>query len=103
MTAVITGAGKGIGRAVALRLARDHDALVLMDVDAQALSLVSKELPGSVTVRTVVGSVASSADCVRAAQAAAELGGADVLSHNAGIQRYGTVETTTEALWDEVL
>src|SRR3954462_11748106 len=79
MTAVITGAGKGIGRAVALRLARDHDALVLMDVDAQALSLVSKEFPASVTVRRVVGSVASSSDCVRAAEAAAELGGADVL------------------------
>ena len=103
MTAVITGAGKGIGRAVALRLARDHDALVLMDVDAEALSLVAAELPTPVTVRTVVVSVAGAADCARSREAAAELGGADVLSHNAGIQRYGTVETTTEALWDEVL
>lgn len=32
MAALITGAGKGIGRAVALRLAADHDAMVLMDV-----------------------------------------------------------------------
>jgi NAD(P)-dependent dehydrogenase (short-subunit alcohol dehydrogenase family) len=103
MTAVITGAGKGIGRAVAHRLAKDHDKLVLMDVDAEALSRVAAELAGSATVKTVVGSVASAADCARAAEAAAELGGAHVLSHNAGIQRYGTVETTTEALWDEVL
>jgi NAD(P)-dependent dehydrogenase (short-subunit alcohol dehydrogenase family) len=103
MTAVITGAGKGIGRAVAHRLAKDHDKLVLMDVDAEALSRVAAELAGSASVKTVVGSVASGADCARAAEAAAELGGADVLSHNAGIQRYGTVETTTEAGWDEVM
>jgi NAD(P)-dependent dehydrogenase (short-subunit alcohol dehydrogenase family) len=103
MTAVITGAGKGIGRAVAHRLAKDHDKLVLMDVDAEALSRVAAELAGSASVKTVVGSVASGADCARAAEAAAELGGADVLSHNAGIQRYGTVETTSEQLWDEVL
>ena len=45
MTAVITGAGKGIGRAVAFRLARDHEAIVLLDVDAQALSAVAAELP----------------------------------------------------------
>jgi NAD(P)-dependent dehydrogenase (short-subunit alcohol dehydrogenase family) len=103
MTAVITGAGKGIGRAVAFRLAADHQALVLMDVDDAALSRTAAELASSVAVKTIVGSVASAADCGRAAQVAAELGGADVLSHNAGIQRYGTVETTTEALFDEVL
>jgi NAD(P)-dependent dehydrogenase (short-subunit alcohol dehydrogenase family) len=103
MTAVITGAGKGIGRAVAHRLAKDHDKLVLMDVDAEALSRVAAELAGRSAVKTVVGSVASAADCARVAEASAEIGGANVLSHNAGIQRYGTVETTTEALWDEVL
>ncbi len=103
MTAVITGAGKGIGRAVALRLATAHPAMVLMDVDAAALSRMAAELPSSVTFEIVVGSVASAADCGRAAAVAAELGGADVLSHNAGIQRYGTVETTSEALFDEVL
>lgn len=103
MSAVVTGAGKGIGRAVAHRLARDHAALVLMDVDETALARVAAEFPASVTVSTVVGSVASAADCARVAEAAAGLGGCAVLSHNAGIQRYGTVETTTEALWDEVL
>jgi NAD(P)-dependent dehydrogenase (short-subunit alcohol dehydrogenase family) len=103
MTAVVTGAGKGIGRAVAHRLAQDHEALVLMDVDAEALARVAAELAGAATVKSVVGSVAGAADCARAAEAAAALGGADVLSHNAGIQRYGTVETTSEALWGEVL
>jgi NAD(P)-dependent dehydrogenase (short-subunit alcohol dehydrogenase family) len=100
---LITGAGKGIGRAVALRLARDYESLVLMDVDGAAVADVARELSSLTHVETVVGSVASSAYCRRASDEAARLGGLDVLSHNADIQRYGTVETTSEALWDEVI
>ena len=103
MRALVAGAGKGIGRAVAERLARDCEALVLMDVDAEALAAAARDLAGRTRVETVAGSVAASADCRRAAQAAEALGGLDILSHNAGIQRYGTVETTSEALWDEVI
>ena len=103
MRALITGAGKGIGRAVALRMARDYESLVLMDIDAAALGDAARGLSSLTHVETVVGSVAASADCWRAANEAARLGGLDALSHNAGIQRYGTVETTSEALWDEVI
>ena len=103
MRALITGAGKGIGRAIARRMARDFESLVLMDIDAVALEAAASELGAGAWVKAVVGSVASSEDCRRAADEAAALGGLDVLSHNAGIQRYGTVETTSEALWDEVI
>jgi NAD(P)-dependent dehydrogenase (short-subunit alcohol dehydrogenase family) len=103
MRAMITGAAKGIGRAVALRLSREYESLVLMDVDAAAVADAARELSALTHVKTVVGSVASSEDCRRASEAAAHLGGLDVLSHNAGIQRYGTVETTSEDLWDEVI
>src|SRR5271166_3074562 len=74
-----------------------------MDVDSVGLADAAKELAPLARVETVVGSVARSEDCRRAADCAAALGGLDVLSHNAGIQRYGTVETTSEALWDEVI
>ena len=103
MRALVTGAGKGIGLAVAKRLARDCESLVLMDVDADAVAEAARDLGGRVSVKAIVGSVASSEDCGRAADEAAAFGGLDVLSHNAGIQRYGTVETTSEALWNEVI
>jgi NAD(P)-dependent dehydrogenase (short-subunit alcohol dehydrogenase family) len=101
--ALITGAAKGIGAAVAEKLAVGFEALVLMDVDAAGLSSMASKLRGRARIETVEGSVANLADCQLAAKAAEALGGLDALSHNAGIQRYGTVETTSEALWDEVM
>lgn len=103
--ALVTGAAMGIGRAVAERLARDKASMVLLDLAAGPLDVVAEELRAAGSqVHVVVGSVADGATCAQAATVAREkLGGLDLLSHNAGIQRYGTVETTDEALWDEVM
>lgn len=100
--ALVTGAGKGIGAAVALKLAESFDALVLMDRDATSLDASAAQVSARAKVEVVVGSVADPAACSAAARAASTLGSLAALSHNAGIQRYGTVETTTEAVWDEV-
>jgi len=103
--ALITGAAMGIGRAVAERLARDGASMVLLDLAAEPLQALAVELRArGCNVHVVVGSVADRPACIRAASIAQEeFGGLDLLSHNAGIQRYGTVETTEEALWDEVM
>ena len=103
MRALVTGAAKGIGYAVAEKLAQDCRSLVLMDVDAAGLDDAARALKSRTRIETVAGSVASMADCMRAAERAAALGGLDALSHNAGIQRYGTVETTSEEQWAEVM
>ena len=100
--ALVTGAAKGIGAAVAQRLAAQFDALLLMDVDGEGLEKTAEHLKSQVRTEIVVGSVASADDCRRAVKSAQALGDLSGLSHNAGIQRYGTVETTSEALWDEV-
>ena len=104
MCVVITGAGKGIGRAVAERMAQDGAALVLVDVDAAALNDVRADLASRTThVTCIVGSVADEEIAQQTSRAAMDMGGATGFSHNAGIQRYGSVIETTPEQWDEVL
>jgi NAD(P)-dependent dehydrogenase (short-subunit alcohol dehydrogenase family) len=102
---LVTGAAKGIGRAVAEQFAGEGAALVLLDVDAAGLESTAAALrDAGAKVEAVVGSVALTSNCEAAAERArSAFGGLDVLSHNAGIQRYGTVETTSDELWAEVI
>jgi NAD(P)-dependent dehydrogenase (short-subunit alcohol dehydrogenase family) len=101
MCIVVTGAAKGIGEAVTRTLSANAAELLLIDMDANALETVAASLPSKPVC--ITGSVADPQTAERAAQAAAELGGATGLSHNAGIQRYGTAADTSLELWDEVL
>jgi NAD(P)-dependent dehydrogenase (short-subunit alcohol dehydrogenase family) len=103
--ALITGAAMGIGKAVAERFADAGWDLVLMDLAEVDLNATVNELRDrGISIETSVGSVANARDCATAANIAlTAFGGLDVLSHNAGIQRYGDIEETDEALWDEVM
>ena len=100
--AAVTGGADGIGAACARALAWAGAAVAVIDRDGAS----AQELAGALGGRAV-GIAADVADGARVAAAFEEVaerfGGLDVLVGNAGIQRYGTVETITEEEWDEVL
>lgn len=101
-TVLVTGAAMGIGRAVAEVLSAEGRNLVLFDLNAEALAETAKALGSRHLTR--VGSVANLSDCEAAVQLAVDrFGGLGGVSHNAGIQTYGDVVSTTPGLWAKTL
>lgn len=99
---IVTGAAKGIGRAVAKALVAADTNLILFDTDQDALAALAEDI--GETAIPIVGSVADAADCDRAvATGIANFGSINGVSHNAGIQRYGDVMETSAELWAEVI
>ncbi len=103
-TALVTGAAMGIGAAVAELLAERGAAVSLVDRDAAALDEVAGRLKGrGAEVEVVVGDLREPQAIEAAVGRTLErFGRLDVLSNNAGVQRYGTLETTPDEVWDEV-
>ena len=82
-TALITGASRGLGRALARSLAADGWALVLDARTSSDLAAAADELRSGALVVAVAGDVADESHRVDLAEAARSLGGLDVLVHNA--------------------
>src|SRR5450432_1696577 len=95
----------GIGKAVALQLARERTDLVLVDLAERELAATASEARVSgARVECVRGSVGDPQVAARAAACAlSAFGGLHGLSHNAGIQRYGAATTTSDDTWNEVI
>ncbi len=101
-TAVVTGAGSGIGRATALLLARHGARVHVADVNADAAVAVVDEIGRSAVAHNVDVSVPEQ---VRAlADNVFESDGAvDILHNNAGIGHAGDIEATTIEDWQRVI
>jgi short-subunit dehydrogenase len=92
-TAVITGAGSGIGRALALNLAARGVSLALSDIDSSALEETKTRCHGATRVTTHVVDVSDAARVNAFASEVREAhGGANLLINNAGVALHGTFE-----------
>lgn len=100
-TAVVTGASRGIGEAIAHVLSRDGAHVICLDVPQQQADLdrVASEIGGSTLAIDITASDAG--EKIKAAAAAH--GGLDILIHNAGITRDKTLANMTPELWDLVI
>jgi NAD(P)-dependent dehydrogenase (short-subunit alcohol dehydrogenase family) len=103
--AVITGASSGIGRAAALRLARDGAVAVLVGRDARALGEVTDAIAreGQRAHALVADVTAHDAPARIVEETTRLFGGIDVLVNAAGIIGSGSIEDTTDEAWDRML
>jgi len=103
--AIVTGAGQGIGKAAALRLAREGADVVVADINSETAEKTAEEirlldrrtLSYSVDVAGL-SEIQSMVDC-----AAAQFGQIDILVNAAGVAQTGLFVDLTEQQWDRVI
>lgn len=102
--ALVTGAGAGIGRAIALGLAAEGASLAVADIDAGAARKTVEAMAGksnrALAIEADCGDVAGIDAMVE--KAVAEFGRLDIIVNNAGVTRYAYVMDLTEADWDRI-
>ncbi|WND39614.1 bifunctional aldolase/short-chain dehydrogenase [Streptomyces sp. BB1-1-1] len=99
--ALVTGAGSGIGRAIAHRLAAEGACVVVADLDATNAAAVAEELGGPDRAVAVTADVTSEEQIAAAfAEAVLAFGGVDLVVNNAGISISKPLLETTAKDWD---
>ena len=105
-SAIVTGASRGIGSAIAERLAHDGFSVVVnySGSEREASALAKKINTNGTRAITVQADVSKAADVARLFDATEkEFGGIDVLVNNAGIMPLSNIATTDDATFDRVI
>ncbi|HRG80102.1 MAG TPA: SDR family oxidoreductase [Cyclobacteriaceae bacterium] len=102
--AVVTGAGSGIGKAIAMQLAQQGAQVCLLDLNGSAANEAAKEIIDSnKLVKAFHCNVSVQAEVIQVFnQIATEYGHIDILVNSAGISHIGKLDTTTEADFDRL-
>ena len=103
--AVVTGAGQGMGRGIALAFAAENCRVVVSDINKESCERVAAEikLNGGNAI-AVKCNVALKSDIDKmVTEAIEEFGGLDIMVNNAGIYPYSPLAEMTEADWDRVI
>jgi rhamnulose-1-phosphate aldolase/alcohol dehydrogenase len=99
--ALVTGAGSGIGRAIAHRLAAEGACVIVADVDGDAAERVADEIGNRDVAIAVTVDVTDETQVAAAVTAAAlAFGGLDLVVNNAGLSISKSLLDTTETDWD---
>lgn len=103
--AIVTGAGKGIGKSIAISLAKSGADVVVADIILENAKAVSEEIKGlgreSIAFKT---DVSSWDECQNLVKSTSEkFKKIDILVNNAGINRDAMIHKMTKEQWDEVI
>ncbi len=103
--AMVTGAARGIGKAIALSFLGEGAKIAIIDSDRERLEMLEKELrEGKKEVTVIPCDITKSNDVQKTVdQVRKGFSRIDILVNNAGIIRRGTIETVTEEDWDRVI
>jgi meso-butanediol dehydrogenase / (S,S)-butanediol dehydrogenase / diacetyl reductase len=103
--AIVTGAARGIGEAVASRLAREGAAVIVSDVDGPGAARVAQSIEqGGGRARSLMADVTNADDVAQLVGGAVEaFGRLDILVNNAGIAAVGLLLETDEQTWDTIM
>jgi len=103
--AIVTGAARGIGKAIAWIFVREGAKVVLVDVEKARLEALQEEIRKKGGQALAVPCDVAKASEVKQMvdQVHRAFGRIDILVNNAGIIRRGTIETVTEEDWDRVM
>lgn len=99
--ALITGAGSGIGRAIALRLREEGAVVAVVDIDKQSANAVASEMGSEDVAIALETDVTSDAAIAAAlAETTRHWGGLDIVVNNAGLSLSKSLLETTESDWN---